>query len=87
MSWASRNNDPKRKLGAKQHKVTLDVMEGLRGLMKRKNVKQTDLAGRLGKTRAWISKLLHGGQNVTLFTVVEMADALGFDVRVDFVPH
>lgn len=44
-----------------------------------------DLASRIGKSRAWVSKLLSGRQNATLDTLAEVALALGAQWQVSLV--
>jgi transcriptional regulator with XRE-family HTH domain len=44
-----------------------------------------DLAHRVGKSRAWVSKLLSGHQNATLDTLSEVAWALGAKWQMDMV--
>ena len=41
------------------------------------DVSRADLARRIGKSQAWVSKALSGQQNVTLDTMAQMAWALG----------
>jgi transcriptional regulator with XRE-family HTH domain len=45
-----------------------------------------DLARRVGKSRAWISKLLSGRQNATLDTLSDAAWALGARWQIDLIP-
>ena len=85
MTWAERVKSAAFQLEAKKHRVTLDVSERLAESMKARGIKASQLAEKLGKSRAWISKFLHGGRNTTFFTAVEIADALGLDVEVRFV--
>lgn len=49
--------------------------------LKNKNISQKELARRLGKTEAYVSKLLSGSQNVTLKTIAETANALECNVK------
>lgn len=44
-----------------------------------------DLARRIGKSRAWVSKLLSGRQNTTLDTLSDVAWALGARWQIDLV--
>lgn len=85
--WAERHKNGQLSLGVRQHMATLEVARQIEGQMQSAGIKRSQLAERLGKSRAWISKLLHGGQNVTVFTLVEVADALGFDLDVKLRPR
>lgn len=68
--------------GVRQYRVVLDFVTDLENEMRRQNVKQIGLADKLGKTRAWISKIFRKKPNLTFFTAVELANALGMDVQV-----
>lgn len=87
MKWSERLKSPGFALEVKKHGVTLDVTEELAAVMKARGLNKSRLAEKLGKSRAWLSKLFHGGRNVTIFTVVEIADALDHDVEVRIVPR
>lgn len=50
-------------------------------------MKASAFAAVLGKSRAWISKVLRKKQNLTFFTAVQIADALDMDVRIRVVPR
>lgn len=87
--WAQQHRSGERELslGVRQHMVVQGVTAQIEALMKRGKVKRTDLAQRLKVSRAWVSKLLvDAGRNVTLFTLVQVADALGADLEVKLVP-
>lgn len=49
--------------------------------LKNNNISQKELAARLGRTEAYVSKLLSGSQNVTLKTIAETANALDCEVK------
>jgi transcriptional regulator with XRE-family HTH domain len=49
-------------------------------------LKQSDLAKRISKSSAWVSKLLSGNQNVTLDTVAEIGWALGVRWNIQACP-
>lgn len=85
--WKDLQNDPQYQLLVRQHRATLDVAAQIEAQMRAQGVKKSGLAERLDKTRAWISKLLHGGQNLTVFTIVEVANALNSDVGIQLVPR
>jgi hypothetical protein len=73
--------------GVRQHRVVLDFLTDLENQMRRQQVKQVGLAEKIGKTRAWVSKVFRRKPNLTFFTAVELADALGMDVQVRAVPR
>lgn len=72
-------------LQVKQFECVLDYITAIEQAMEAKQVTQSALARTLGKTRAWVSKVLGKKRNLTFFTAVELADALELDVRVRVV--
>lgn len=67
--------------------VLLDVTEGIVKRMIEQGVRRTDLAERLGTSRAYVTKLLDGQENMTLKTLVRVANALEMKVDTKFVPR
>ncbi len=87
-TWLEKKkSDPRARLAIKQHRLTLDITQQLADAMERTGLTVTKLAGQLRKSKAWISKMIHGGRNLTLFTIVEAADALGCEVSVQLLPR
>lgn len=85
--WADRKKNPKYGLLMRQNAATFGLADEIQRAMALRGVRQADLSSRLSKTRAWVSKLLNGDQNLTVFTIVEVADALNFDVSFNLVPR
>jgi|SRR5438132_10860294 len=79
--------DPKFELGTKQRMVAMRFGAEIEDLMRATKMKKVDLAKRLDKSRAWISKFLFGPRNLKLYTAVEVADALECDVELRLVPR
>ena len=75
-------NAPGFDLEVKQFECVLDYVTAIEEAMEAKQVTQSALARTLGKTRAWVSKVLNKKRNLTFFTAVELADALEMDVQV-----
>jgi transcriptional regulator with XRE-family HTH domain len=67
--------------------VLLDVTESIVRRMIEKNIRRTDLAERLGTSRAYVTKLLDGQENMTLKTLVRVANALEMKVDTRFIPR
>ena len=68
----------------REEELILDVTEVLSEMLEKEGVKQTELAERLGKTKGFVSQILAGGRNLTLRTIADVADALGYRVRLVF---
>lgn len=64
-------------------KAILGLTEEILSQMERQNVSRTELARRLGKNPAFVTKLLRGDNNFTFDTVVRIARTL----EMEFVPH
>lgn len=60
----------------------IEFTEDLDRLMKEKKVSRAELARRIGSSRAYITKLLGGGANFTLHTMVKLAMALDGAVHI-----
>jgi transcriptional regulator with XRE-family HTH domain len=63
-----------------------EVSDLIDSLMKKEGVKKAELAKRLGKSRAYVTKILQGNANFTLDTLVVIARALGYKFAPMFVP-
>lgn len=62
--------------------LKIEIAEQIYEMMEKKHVTQSDLARRLGKNRAYISKILKGTTNFTVETLVKIARRL--DATWDF---
>lgn len=60
----------------------IEFTEDLCRLMKEKKVSRAELARRIGSSRAYITRLLGGGANFTLHTMVKLAMALDGAVHI-----
>jgi transcriptional regulator with XRE-family HTH domain len=60
----------------------VEFIEDLDRLMKEKKVSRAELARRIGSSRAYITKLMGGGANFTLQTMVKLAMALDGAVHI-----
>jgi transcriptional regulator with XRE-family HTH domain len=60
-------------------KNIFDIIQQLRLERKRKDLSQVDLAQRLGVPQSQINRIEHGGSDIRLSTLLEMAHALGFE--------
>jgi transcriptional regulator with XRE-family HTH domain len=60
----------------------LEFTDDLCRIMKEKKVSRAELARRIGSSRAYITKLLGGGANFTLLTMVKLAMALDGAVHI-----
>ena len=70
----------------RQEDLILDVTELLSAAMEEKQISKSELAARLGKSKGFVTQVLSGNRNLTLRTIADIADALGFRVRVGREP-
>ncbi|MFQ3550390.1 MAG: helix-turn-helix transcriptional regulator [Armatimonadota bacterium] len=66
--------------------VLLDITETICEIMQDDNISRAELARRLGKSRAWITKALNGERNLTIKTVVDILWELDYKVKFEAVP-
>ncbi len=65
----------------------LDFAFGLNGLLKAKEIAQSDLAEKLGVSQAYVSKALRGDANLTIGSMVRFARAADAVVHIDVRPQ
>jgi transcriptional regulator with XRE-family HTH domain len=66
----------------RQEELILEVTETLAEALAREGITKTELAARLGKTKAFVSQILAGNRNLTLRTLADVAEALHCRVNV-----
>lgn len=84
---AERLQSPGVRLGVKQFRLVLEFATAIEDELLRRRMKKSAFAIVLGKSKAWVSKVLRKKQNLTFFTAVEIADALDMDVKIHVVPR
>jgi plasmid maintenance system antidote protein VapI len=67
-------------------RLVLDVNEAIVEAMESAGLKRADLAERLGTSRAYVTRLLGGPENLTLRTLVKVGMALDSRVEVSMLP-
>ena len=68
----------------RQEGLIVDVTEALSEMLEQEGITKAELARRLGKTKATMTDLFSGKTNLTLRTIADVADALGFRWRIAF---
>lgn len=68
-----------------QEDLIMEVTEALCELLEREKVSRKELAERLGKSKGFVSQVLNGGRNLTLRTIAEIVEVLGY--RIALVPE
>jgi len=65
-----------------QEKLILEVTEVLSDALRREGGTKTDLATRLQKSKGFVSQVFAGDRNLTLRTIADVADALGYEIHI-----
>jgi transcriptional regulator with XRE-family HTH domain len=66
--------------------LQLDVTEQIIKHLDAKEISRTQLANKLNCSPAYISKLLNGGENLTIRKLVEIAQTLECSIDIAFIP-
>jgi len=66
----------------KQEQLLFDATELISRAMVQQNVSKSELAKRIGKSKAYVTQVLSGQTNMTLRTLSDLAEALGYDVEL-----
>ncbi|HBL6925837.1 TPA: helix-turn-helix transcriptional regulator [Citrobacter koseri] len=77
------NSEAHKKIYAAEE-LTFNVTEDILIQMEDREVSKSDLAERLGKTKAYVSQLLSGSRNMTLRTLSDICYALNIKPTVGF---
>src|SRR5687767_3852251 len=78
--------DPESMRLFQQERVILEATMRICEIMEEKNVSRKELADRLGKSKAHVSQLLDGEQNMTLRTLSDLFVALGVAAHIHCGP-
>jgi len=66
-------------------RLKVEISERIYNAMKEQGVSNAELARRLGKSRAYVTKLLRGTTNFTLESLVKISRALSCEVEIDLL--
>ncbi len=66
----------------KQEQLLFDATELVSRAMEQQGVSKSELARRIGKSKAYVTQVLGGKTNMTLRTLSDLAAAVGYDVEL-----
>lgn len=78
--WRESISDPEFRFELKAQKVSVDLSSAFA----KSGLSQKELADKLGWKASRVSKVLHGGSNLTLKTLFEICEALETDFDIQF---
>ncbi|HEC98660.1 MAG TPA: XRE family transcriptional regulator [Nitrospirae bacterium] len=85
--WFSKLLDKyKEDLEFRTEEIILDFTEKIVTMMEKKNISRAELARRLNVSKAFVTKMLNGNPNLTIKTMVSIADALECNLNLDIYP-
>ena len=65
-----------------RERLATEITELISGIMDDQGVSRAELASRLGKSRAYVTKMLRHGSNLTVHTIADVFAALGRTPRL-----
>jgi len=66
-----------------QEELILEMTETLCELLQKENITRQALAERLGKSKGFVSQVLNGGRNLTLRTIADILNVLGYKIKIN----
>ena len=69
-----------------QEKLLVDATELLASVMEKKNMSRAELARAIGKSKAFVTQVLRGNQNMTLRTLADLFGAMRHELAVQALP-
>ncbi len=70
---------------SRQEQLLFDATELVSRAMEDEGVSRSELARRIGKSKAYVTQVLRGKNNMTLRTLSDLVDALGYAVELGAV--
>jgi transcriptional regulator with XRE-family HTH domain len=70
-----------------QERLLVEVSELLVQVMSAENISRAQLARRLGKSKAFVTQVLRGNQNMTLRTITDLFGAMNYEVSLSSAPR
>lgn len=77
---------PERRLVFEKEALAFEATELIEGLMSQHGISRSDLAIKLGSSKAHVSQVLNGARNMTLHTLAEILFALDQKAHIDAFP-
>lgn len=62
----------------------MDVTESICEILEKEGISRQQLAGRIGRSKGFVSQVLNGARNMTLATLAEIAHALKYSPSIRF---
>lgn len=82
---AEREKSPGFAARVEEERLVYSAAEILAEAMEAYGVRKSQLAAKLGKSKAYVTQLLDGGQNLTLRTLARVVYSLGFRIQLQLL--
>jgi transcriptional regulator with XRE-family HTH domain len=79
-------SDAKRRRLYERESLAFEAAELISELMEKQNVSKSELATRIGASKSHITQVLSGSRNMTVYTLADLAFALGHKVGIESIP-
>ena len=70
-----------------KEELAFEATELIAELMEKKHVSKTELAQRIGKSKAYVTQVLSGSRNITMHTLAGLTFALGYKAKLAAAPR
>lgn len=82
VDYQKKVGEPEEKRLYQQERLLFDATELISRLIEKQDVSRAELAKRLGKSKAYVTQVLRGQNNMTLRTLSDLSYALGYSVAL-----
>lgn len=86
LTFAEHLAEAKKRPAYWSYRAYLEFIDGICEQMDAQDVSSAELARRMGTSRAWVSKVLRGENNLTMASMGKLAFALGMRVKAELAP-
>lgn len=82
--WESKTKELEKTVSYRTESIALDIALQVFDRLRDLNINRKQLADRLNVSRSYVSQILGGKPNLTLQSLVKVADALGAELTIEF---
>ncbi len=83
--WEELFSEVEKTVEYKQESIAIDIGVNVHDRLRELGLKRADLAKKMSVSRSYVSQILGGKPNMTLATIVKLADALRMELQIRLV--